>query len=417
MLNLEFCDRYSYPPRSKELFTEILSVIDSTKVRSVLLYGSNALGEIGVRRSDAGLEIYSDYDLLYIARKKVDRHFRMKLDKHFSRLEKKYGGNPFFHINYRYIDIDTYRKGLNNISLVTSHDGIVVFGEDLRHLMPEFNRETIDPLLHNERLIWALWRIIAFFPPELLTNRETSSQRKEWWTYAICKETLVIVMWLLPLEDVFISSYRQRKEYIERHYGELRAATFFGKDFIGLTGKCYAEKCGPGVIEDPYDLYNQAIDCFFAARNYMLSLNGIGGKKLPSDVRGEFFIDNRVQRVLYDLYLIACKSRRMNMKRAVRWYLASKYGLMFDILLDMNMALSLYLGGQFKESRARLAAADNLFRKLTLNGAFPETLGSLSFWDAWTSLRSAFSEFLSVYIPSSRSFNDRVVGRNVTNER
>jgi hypothetical protein len=412
MFRLEFCDHYSYPPQIKEHLLEILSVIDPSKIRSVLLHGSTASGEIGLKRSDAVPELYSDYDLLYIARGKVDRRYKMKLESHFSAIEKRHGSNLLFRINYSYIDIGTYKTGLNNKSLVTRDDGIVLFGEDLRHLMAELNKKTLDPLLHHENLIWALWKMTAFFPAELLVNKEASSERKAWWIYEVCKETLVIVMWLLPLEDVFIPSYRQRNKYVESHYGELRASTFFGENFVPLIAECYAEKTGRGIIEDPYDLYKRTIECFFAAKKYMLSLKGLEGNEQLSDIRGYFYIDNSLRRLLYDLYLIVCKGDHIVMKRAIQWSLASKYGLMFDILLEMNMALSFELGSQSGDSRRRLAIAYKLFKKLTLNGSFPDCFDSLPFTDAWIALRSVFSEFLSAYIPSLRSFNDRVLGRN-----
>lgn len=412
MLHLEFCDHYSYPPQIKEHLIQILSVIDPSKIKSVLLYGSAASGEIGIKQSGDGPELYSDYDLVYIARGKVNKHFKMRLESHLLEIEKKYGANPFFHINFKYIDIDTYKKGLNNVSIITRDDGIVVFGEDLRHLMQQFNKKTLNPFFHNEMLIWALWKIIAFFPHELVINKEASSPRKSWWNYALCKETLVILMWLLPLEGVFVSTYRGRKEYLEAHYRELRANTFFGDSFVRLMRECYVEKIGPGSTENPYIVYNRVMDCFLSARRYMLSLRGLQGKQQLSNVRGHFFIDNNVLRVLYDLYLVVCKTDRMNVKRAIQWSLTSKYGLMFDILLDMNMALSLYLRDQLNESRAHLIMAHNLSKKLILKGSFPDNIDSLSFPDAWIALRNAFAEFLSIYIPSLRSFNDAVLRVN-----
>lgn len=227
MINLSFCHRYSYHPKIREQFARILSVMDISKVRSVLLYGSASTGEIGSKLSDGEVELYSDYEFIIVARGLVSKQYKKKLSEHFAELEKLFSDNPLFKLDFTYISARFLRKRWKRTSAIDLSKAVVVFGEDVRHLIPAFNTVNLHKRLHNEILLWALWRNILFFPVETLHNKTVSEEKHSWCNYILCKNCLQIPLWLLPLEDVSRPSYREKIDYIAEHYHALRASHSF----------------------------------------------------------------------------------------------------------------------------------------------------------------------------------------------
>lgn len=412
MINLSFCDRYSYHSQIRKQFTRMLSVMDSSKIRSVLLYGSTSTGEIGVKVSDDGVELYSDYEFVIVARGIVNKKYKKKLSQHFAVLEKEFSDNPLFKIDFSYINARSLRKGLKSISAANWSNAVVVFGEDVKPLMPAFNPDNLNKQFHNEILLWALWTNILFFPIEILDNKTVSEKKYSWWKYILCKNCLQIPSWLLPLEGVFLTSYKEKINYIDEYYHTLRLSQFFDEAFKKVLNECYSGKTRLEFRNNSVGLYKQVVHYYLAAKRYLLSLYGHPADDLFSNSRGVFFIDNYSPRVMYDIYLLIFKADRLDFKKALGWLSGSKYGLMMDFLFDMNLALLFSLDHRDEESKRYAGKACEKLNKLILNKSlyFPDEL--FSFPETWVFLRNSFAEFLGMYVPSLRLFNNKVLEMN-----
>ena len=412
MINLSFCDRYSYHPKIKEQFARILSVIDISKVRSVLLYGSASMGEIASRLSDGEVELYSDYEFIIVARGLVSKQYGKKLSEHFAELEKVFSNNPLFKLDFSYVSARFLRKRWKRTTAVDLSKAVVVFGEDLRHLMPAFNMDNLHKKLHNEILLWALWRNILFFPVEILHNKTVSEEKHSWYNYILCKNCLQIPLWLLPLEGVSRPSYREMIDYIAKHYHALGASHFFDEAFTQVLNECYMGKTKLEFRNNSTELYRQVVRYCLAAKRYLLSLHGRPADDLFSNSRGIFFIDNYSLRVIYDIYLLISKTDHLDLIKSFRWLSSSKYGLMMDFLFDMNLALLCYLDCRCKESEEHSSLAYERLTKLILSKSLCMADEMALFPDRWVFLRDRFSAFLSMYIPSLRLFNNKVLKMN-----
>jgi hypothetical protein len=85
---------------------------------------------------------------------------------------------------------------------------------------------------------------------------------------------------------------------------------------------------------------------------------------------------------------------------------------MMDFLFDMNLALLFSLDHRDEESKRYAGKACEKLNKLILNKSlyFPDEL--FSFPETWVFLRNSFAEFLGMYVPSLRLFNNKVLEMN-----
>jgi hypothetical protein len=327
-------------------------------------------------------------------------------------LANEFSDNPLFKIDFSYINARCLRKGSKHMTAVNWSNAVVVFGEDVRPLMPAFNTDNLNKQFHNETLLWALWTNMLFFPIEILGNKTVSEKKYSWWKYILCKNCLQIPSWLLPLEGVFLTSYKEKISYIAEYYHTLRLSQFFDEAFKKVLNECYAGKTRLEFRNNSAELYKQVVNYYLAAKRYLLSLYGRPEDDLFSNSRGVFFIDNYGPRVIYDIYLLISKTDRLDLKKAVSWLPGSKYGLMMDFLFDMNLALLFYIDHRYEESKGYSVMAYEKLNKLIINKSLCMPDEMVSFPETWVFLRNSFAEFLSMYIPSLRLFNNKVLEMN-----
>lgn len=415
MVDLSFCEYHSYPSRIREQIRKILSVIDPSKVRSVIVRGSTSSGELGFRLSHNNVEIYSDYEFSVVPVKKLDKGYEKKLNEHASMLQKEFATNPLFKIDFFYGPLHSLRDGIVALDIVDRNDGFVVFGEDVRNTIPELTARTLNRHLLNEILLWLLWRNILLCPVEMLVCGDIPEQKKVCWNYTLCKNCLLISSWVLPLEGVFLSSYRRRIEYIAQYYDALEASAFFDVQFADLLRECYIGKTKILFRDDSLSLYDDVLRCCLSSKRYLLAIHRARGYDSFSDKQRGIFNDNCIMRIVYDMYLGMLKAGDKAPKERIQWILSSKCAIAVDFLFSMNLSLNACLHQRVDEAKTHLVDAQKLFRKLALKTPVFKSTQAAPFAGLWLSLRDCFAEFLSVYVPGSRAYHEKILAFNSLN--
>lgn len=401
--NLEFCERYNYPPEVKKHFKMILDPISSDKILSVLLIGGTSRGELSYRRVDNELIIFSDYEFLMIAKGRVKKSYKRKLQHYYDNLQKQIGArSPLFHIDFDYISL---RKLANLKRTFWTYEvkekGITIWGQDLKDRIPNVTLKNIDLKELNEALIWRLWTIFLYTPPELLTKKDISSKKEMVFKYVLSKNTLDITTWLLPWEGYLIPSFTRRVAFIKEKYQELGCNFFFGENFPDFLELCLEGKIklrfNAGTVEE---LYRQSIAYFVNALEYLiyrsLSLR-VSSEEIPAIIiekSDKLFRDNALRRRAYDAILGL--KRAPNLKgKLLSWYLTKKHGVILVILLNLHNATLQFIKGNERKAKRLINEAKKWLSKIS----FLPLSNSDDFLNEYLAVRKNLVYYMTQYFP------------------
>ncbi len=410
-LDLSFIDVYGYPYQVKQHFEEILSCIDGTHVQSVLLTGSTSRGELSYVIKDSRLSVYGDYEFFVIARGAIDKVDRDRLAKAYAALERKFASSPLFHIDYTYID----KTRLRNLPLHLKHfetkrNGITIYGDDLKGLLPYVTIAGLDFKDLNEILIWRLWSMLLYLPQWLLEGRTATRDEELLYRYVVCRNFLDLATWILPRKGVLLASFRERADYLMAHFNEVQDNIVLDADFLDLLNQCMRGKLKLEFSLNARELYYTVVKYFLKARDHLM-LHAVD-ERTRADVYQStktashlIFPDHNYRRKVYEIMFILRNARSLGFTGRIRWLFSGKYGLMLEFLCAIHQALLTRLYG-IPEADFHLNRAAAALEQLSPWNN-PE-ITDQDFSATWLSLRRGFAGFLKDYFRSIRMKSDYI---------
>lgn len=411
-LLLGFVDKYNYPPQVKEQFEEIMSFIDSSRVKSVLLTGSTSRGELSYLTTNNRIELYSDYEFLIISNSGVDPSDLLRLVEAYGELEKKYSSNPLFHIDFSYIDIKSLRRTpLQLKHYETKENGITIYGENLKHLLPDITLKNLDFKDLNEVLIWRLWAMLLYMPKNLLAGKDMVGEEEDIYKYVLYRNLLDLTTWGLPSKGVLLPSFKERISHLNTSFSNLQDEFFMDKGFLYLMNESMTGKFKLEFHRNLFNLYTTAIHYFVKAKEYLLIQNGVtwdnseDGDIILAKKSSKFFHDYHYRRKGYEAQFFLRHYNDLGIKKGLQWIFAGKYGLMLNFLCSIHLALVCRLNDN-SDAGYHLDRADSILQRLSTRKIHRIRLNE--FEKSWLALRNGFAIFLMDYFRSIKMKQDYI---------
>lgn len=413
--NLDFCKKYGYPDDVKKHFEEILRYINPDKVKSVILTGSTARGELSYRITDGNISLFSDYEFIVIARDSVNTSDYNCLKQRYSELQNNISvKNPLFHIDFSYISLNKLKKMQTKLwTYETKINGITVYGEDVKRYIPEVNLDNIDYNELNEILLWRLWALLLYLPPKWLMVDSCDEESETFYKYALCRNALDLTTWLLPLEGVLIPSFTGRVGHIHSNYESLQSHRIFGYDFPSFLDECLEGKLRINFHSTIDDLYEKTINYFLKADEFLLYKNNISNNNEMfwqiEKNSSKLFTDLRFKRQAYDILLAIKSIKESGLRRSLRWLFYQKYGRVLHLLYRMHLSFLAHLKGDVEDRDYNLAIAEKLLHKISLK---KNNNLDLPFPKKWLATRRELANFMTEYfiwIKNQKSHVNRVL--------
>mgnify|MGYP005851315099 CR=1 FL=1 len=431
-----------YPPAITAHWQAIGNVLSGEpEVISVLLLGSAARGELAYVELDGRLEVFSDYELLVVSGRRLPALKRQHIADQLTALEREFAQrNPLFHIDVLF----RQRRRLGTLPpIVFTHElkanARVLYGEDVRPLLPEVTLANLDLRNTNEILIKRLWAVLLYTPRRLLYGQLTPLEEMV-WGYVLCRNALDLTTVLLPHCGVLLPSYGQRVEYLARHHGQLDLAQRFGEEFPAFLSTCLLERQSLRFSQPLPIRYAKIVDYLEAACDFLLARTADPGASLPQQLIAHshrLFNECPISRGEWAnlLRLTIDYAKKRGPPAAARWLRAPRKGLAAAGLLAAHQALIAHQSGQEAEATAQIAESARLLAHIAVTplppplpalAGLPGPAGGRRTWpsaasspdrpdfaDRWLALRRAWGdfwwEFMRLGDPRYRQRFDRVM--------
>lgn len=395
MYNLSFCDDFSYPPEIKDFLVRVLDVLVSKKAISVILSGSVSRGEMSYLYNGGDLKLYSDLEFFVVTNEKMKRQEIMLLYEKIRDLEISLNKqSKFTHIDVSFLSLRELRRLSPKFQFYeTKKTGVVLYGKDLRPFFPD----KVDVKYVNEASIDRLWSLILYFPKELLLNKVSWEDERN-YKYILSRSMLDIPLWILSYEGHFIPNFKSRIDFIYENYGKFYLNTFFPSWFLEFLNECWQGKTRFKFNHELVDMYERVLACYTCAIRYVLFK--INVDKENEDL-GEKFIKHSprifheliLRRKLFELMLLAKNLKGINPFGAYKWFMLHKKGVIAAFLFDMNYALLYYLKKE-KTSMDYLGKAENYLCQLDFR---IKMIKDINFVSKWLFLRKKYIDFLTLF--------------------
>lgn len=155
----QICEQHGYPFEIAALLEDVCRLTQEkvSNVRSLMLSGSVATGDLVYRRDANGLKIFSDLDLLVFAdTPKIAEDFTLRV----SELESRFHTN-LFHIDLPINPMRALRRIAPSYQMVELRKvNSVLWGKDFRSLFPS----QADVRFSRQSLLLNLWKAILYWP-------------------------------------------------------------------------------------------------------------------------------------------------------------------------------------------------------------------------------------------------------------
>lgn len=207
------------------LRNEIVAAIQDNLI-SIVLTGGFARGEGSVEIKNGNIEPVNDYDLFVITKKTVPDTLlsdislratqKMDIKTNFSFTKSNYTIN--FYVDLRNMTLDEFKKVIPLLKYYEiKHSGLVIYGEDVLKLMPDFKVEEI-PLQDGMRFLFnRMSLLIEYLKPKHLRG-EISPEEEKSIIFFAAKSFHSCCEALLLLSGKFVPSYEKRAEIFKETY-------------------------------------------------------------------------------------------------------------------------------------------------------------------------------------------------------
>ena len=367
-------------------------------VESILLLGSAARGELSIRVDHQGrIERFSDYEFLLVTSKRPTPDQRRALAMKIEELECQISNpNPLFHID-TLIREQSRLHSLPRLifTFEMKQNAKICQGVDVRPEIPDVTLENLNYRNTHEILYKRLWAILLHLPKRFILGDLSEAERRV-TGYILCRNALDITTVLLPHENVLLPTYRQRVEFLVKHYREISFQPLFGPGLPHFMETCLQRRLDLDFSNiDLVTLYNNTITYLQAAITYLLPVD-MSIQALP-DISQSLFNEWPISRGewynLAKVILWLLKSRGPNV--VWPWLRTPKKGWLTVGLLDMHRALIAWFEGDMPAAQQSLENALTALSQISLTSV---VLPATAFPEQWLHLRQQWSIFWQAYI-------------------
>jgi hypothetical protein len=411
--DLKFCSAFSYPSSVREQLTRVLDLVleSGVDVRSVLVTGSTARGELSYTSEEKTFRLFSDYELLLVTPEKIPRNRRDRLELEVNQLGHLLNpDSPLFHIDLGWCALPRLPLLPHVIAAFELKEmGKVVWGEDYRHLMPVITAESLDKKKVDEILYKRLWALLLYLPREFFDSCLTL-ETVPVTTYVLVRNALDLTTVLLPHEGVLLPTYAQRVRCLAENYANTNLRTTFGADFPRFLATCLTSRRTLTWKGSLLQLYLQIVDYLEQALGYLLAKQGYTAYDVGDSIVTQ-------SRLLFREYLpkrakvghaLRVLWGQHSLQKAYRWPGLPHKGILTACLLQMHRAMIAHLSGDQAEAYAVLERAQSLLEPLIsrrLSRLDPDE----PFTARWLSLRRDCGYFWWEFVRGRRPvFCDRI---------
>ena len=375
-IQLDFCKEFGYPPEIEQAIQKVSSlVVKVAQPASLMLLGSAARGELSYRVVRGRLYMFSDFEFCLVPSSVTfdEDDLRLRLGQLSRQL---FPDNPFFHVDLVIKDKQRLTRAYPVIfNYEFKENGRTLFGDDLRHLIPQITVADLDLGHVRELMLFRLWALLLNLPATFLRPEATPTQLEELsLQYLSARNLLDIPTILLPDEGVLLPTYRLRDEYLQSHWGSLRASAYFKPDFPTLLYEALEGKLHLYFRQEGISLYRQTLQPYLALARYHLglspNLDATGLVQILCQPGPAPFAPKNVRlRGKERGYraLVALEHRNeIGWHGSVKWLVQPHHRLMLAFLISLHLGMLSYLSHNEAGSSFWLPKAEAIMSKLHL---------------------------------------------------
>jgi len=248
-------EQLAVPAEVASVLHDIRAILLLAGVRSAILTGSAARGELSYSRDGGRLVLRSDIELYVVADNpsRARRHARPQLDVLERRLSAEW---PGFHVDAAFL---TPRQ-LSGLPPYIRHyelkqNGVTLCGDDLRYAIPEIDIGNLDWRELNDTILWRLTTLLAALPTAWIARTGPLERPR---VHTLARSLLDVTLWALPGLGVLLPTFGQRIGYWSSEPGRqaLEGAPLPAPE---LMSACFASRLQSAFGADPDELLSEAI--------------------------------------------------------------------------------------------------------------------------------------------------------------
>jgi len=395
-LKLDFCSKFNYPEEIRGLLRKVIEILGGRNTLSIIALGSLPRGELSYGVKNGELELFSDIDIAIIRKGAINGEERTLLIKRLTELKSKFKpANPLFNINTEFFSLHDFRKLPFKVRFYElKKSGKILFGKELRHMIPEFTVKNLDIEDTNNIILRRLLHILLYLPRELFEEKENDSAL-DVFNYTLARNSLDIATVVLFQKGIFLSTYKERVDYIISKSDDF--ISDFGLGFSSFLTRCLKIKLGIDPDYPPTDLFEDALNYFRLFLIYTLKNNNIDPGKgeslmpLTRRSKNDIFGERDITKTKIEFIL---KSPSLNLlQKRLKGLSFSSLGCIVFFLLNIDRSACLFL----KSDRRSLSVLDDSWWALMKLGVLSgEEALPAGFIDRFLVLREKF--FFDFYV-------------------
>lgn len=409
--NLSLIEAFNYPAVIRNhlriVVDNIVSHLESTRVYSIILYGSAPRGELSykVNKKNGTVELFSDYELWVVTDKWPRFAERNRLNAALSQLAGKLGTNSLFHIDVTINPVWLFElKGRLEKRLMnyeTRETGVTLAGRNFLSRMPRINLRTLDFGNLNELVLVRLWMQLLHTPPDVV-RQSAEGNHRHFFAYTLARNILEIPTIFLPHEGVLLPGYRQRVRHFLEHFSSHPA---FPHEFSAVLEESLSMKLTLDMRLSIMTYYKWLIAGYRYLIKYLA--NKYTNPPYNHTVKYDYDGSLRYNPSLFKAKLIPELRRKRNEVRLLRihrhqrslsehfrWLKRDKHPAIIEFLFCMHETL--YNQMQRRSCESFLQRAEALLTDIEdLSEGHTESVGGGSIADRWLFMRKRFIKFMS----------------------
>lgn len=240
----------------RRIFETALSTVGVSEIRSILLIGSAARGEISFIDSDGKLDLLSDYEYIIVTNKRLSAEVVDQLKNNNNDLQEEFAiKSPLFSIDFGIAHHRKWRLTPPTLwAFEVKNASIVIFGEDARNNLQEITISNLDFGNLNQLALVRLWNMLVHIPQNCILGTATEYERFTAQFY-YARNILDILTIYLPNAGLLKAGYQNRLDAFDGLEGNI-----FDEHEISIIKKAHALK-----LNQSDDLcYEEAQSVFFS---------------------------------------------------------------------------------------------------------------------------------------------------------
>ncbi|MDP6410632.1 MAG: glycosyltransferase family 1 protein [Planctomycetota bacterium] len=198
---------WAWPADVRAMLDELREACDHDSLRSALVTGSAARGELAVEQGAEGTLLRSDVEL-YLVADDAERA-RAALDPALAAIERRYVARwPRFHVDVSYLrpaDLPRLEPWIRHFEL--QRNARVLCGEDLRPSLPETTLADLDWRELNEVCLWRSLSLVLGLPAAWVRGEEELDLEQR---HVLARNLLDVTTWASPGGGRMLPSFAER---------------------------------------------------------------------------------------------------------------------------------------------------------------------------------------------------------------